>query len=98
MFEKLNTNVARHSSGFEVSVRPGLWVIEHIETHQTVHIGFEFGGADADVLIYPSIMHIHPRRDGEGALETNEAGRVLKNALRALEFLGWRYQLATWVT
>jgi hypothetical protein len=79
-FQRAGPNSAKSEKGFTVTWRPSGGV-DYADEAGTVRV-------DSEMLVKPSRILVYPRSGGLKTLTDERAEAVLKNVVRALEFLG----------
>jgi len=85
-FKKVGVNSANSDKGFTVTWRPSGGV-DYSDANGTVRV-------DSELLVKPSRILVYPRSGGLKTMTDGRAEDVIRDVIRALEFLG--HQVERW--
>ena len=85
-FHKVGPNSAKSDQGFTVTWRPSGGV-DYSDPNGTVRV-------DSELLLNPTRVLVYPRSGGLKAMTDTRAEEVLRDVMRALEYLG--HQVERW--
>jgi hypothetical protein len=85
-FQKVGPNSAKSDKGFTVTWRPSGGV-DYSDANGTIRV-------DSELLVKPSRILVYPRSVGLESMTDGRAEEVLRDVMRALEYLG--HQVERW--